>query len=219
MENNSWQAYDDFLFHGDLDRFAKLWARYDLFKKVIDIPGDIVECGVFQGTGVLYWARMVQVFNPLSRRKVIGFDTFSGYPDTDTGAQDLQAGDEFLKKTGYRGFPAADITGIAARLGLDRRVELIEGDALETIPDYVEKNHGFRIALLNLDFDIFKPTLAALKYLYPIVVPGGIIILDEYAVHEWGESGAVDEYFKGKVPLLKSLPWGFSPTAYMIKET
>jgi hypothetical protein len=75
-EKESWRTYDDFLMQGTLDRYTKLWARYELFQRVVDLPGDIVECGVLNGGGVLYWARLLQVFNPLSQRKVIGFDTF-----------------------------------------------------------------------------------------------------------------------------------------------
>jgi peroxiredoxin len=52
----------------------------------------------------------------------------------------------------------------------------------------------------------------------PLVVPNGIIVFDEYAVHQWGESKAVDEFFKDKNVVLKSLPWTFSPTAYLKKE-
>ena len=218
-EKKSWKAYDEFLQAGALDRFAKLWARYDLFKMVVDLPGDIVECGVFQGQGALYWARMVQVFNPLSRRKVIGFDTFRGYPDTMKDEQDIETSAAFIKRTQYGEGSPEKIMGAAAVLGLATRIELVKGDATKTIKAYVKKKSGFRVALLNLDFDIYEPTRAALESLYDIVVPGGVIAFDEFAVHEWGgESRAADEFFKGKGFTLKSFPWSFSPTAYVIKN-
>ncbi|MCP5104413.1 MAG: hypothetical protein GY950_13580, partial [bacterium] len=213
----SWKAYDDFLLIGEKDRFAKLWARYDLFKMVVDIPGDIVECGVLQGTGALYWARMIEIFNPLSRRKVIGFDTFEGYPDTMKGEQDIKAGEAFIKKTNYSGSSPEGLMETAKSLGLNHRIELVKGDATITIKKYAMKNVGFRAALVNLDFDIYEPTLSALEALYDRVVPKGIIVFDEYAVHEWGESQAADEFFKDNNVVLKTFPWGFSPTAYMIK--
>lgn len=218
-EKESWKAYDDFLLTGKLDRFAKLWARYDLFKMVVDLPGDIVECGVFQGTGVLYWARMIQAYNPLSRRKVIGFDTFEGYPDTMKGKQDIDSSEAFMKEADYSGISAAKIMEIARELGLDHRIELVRGDATNTIKEYVEEHGGFRAALVNLDFDIYEPTRAALESLYEIIVPRGIVVFDEYAVHEWGgESKAADEFFKDKNVVFKTFPWGFSPTAYMVKS-
>jgi predicted O-methyltransferase YrrM len=217
-DKESWRAYDDFLMYGTLDRYTKLWARYEMFKMIIDLPGDIVECGVFKGGGVLYWARLLQVFNPLSQRKVIGFDTFAGYSKTLTSKHDKKNSDSFVKTTQYTGSSPGDIMKTAASLGLDRWIELIKGDATKVIEEYVQKNTGFRAALGNLDFDIYEPTLAALENLYPLVVPNGIIVIDEYAVHQWGESKAVDDFFKDKNVVLKSLPWTFSPTAYLKKE-
>lgn len=46
-EQASWDTYNDFLMRGTLDRFTKIFARYELFKKIVDIPGDIVEGGGF----------------------------------------------------------------------------------------------------------------------------------------------------------------------------
>ncbi len=217
-EKESWKSYDDFLMYGALDRYTKLWARYELFKRVIDLPGDIVECGVLNGGGVLDWARLLRVFCPLAQRKVIGFDTFAGYPGSMKGEQDKKTSETFIKTTQYTGADPGQIMETAAALGLDRWIELVKGDATKTIKEYVQKNTGFRAAMLNLDFDIYEPTLAALEAIYPVVVPQGIIVFDEYAVHQWGESNAADEFFKDKKVVLKSLPWTFSPTAYIEKE-
>ncbi|MCP4213033.1 MAG: dTDP-6-deoxy-L-hexose 3-O-methyltransferase [bacterium] len=218
-EKASWQSYDEFLTTGTMDRYTKLWARYEFFKMVLELPGDIVECGVFQGTGALYWARMIELFNPTSRRKVIGFDTFEGYPETMKGEQDKKTSQDFISVTEYKGCTPDEIMGKAAKLGLEHRIELVKGDAVKTIKGYVEKNPGFRAALLNLDFDIHEPTMAALENIYPRIVPQGIVVFDEYAVHEWEESNAADLYFKGKNVVYKTLPWAFSPTAYLVKPT
>jgi len=61
-------------------------------------------------------------------------------------------------------------------------VELVKGDVRETIPDYVRSTPGLRISLLNLDVDLYEPTLIALEHLYPRVVSGGVVIVDEYAM-------------------------------------
>jgi cephalosporin hydroxylase len=214
----SWKLFDDFLLFGEKDRFAKLWARYELFKMVSNIPGDIVECGVLHGGGALYWARLVEIFNPVSRRKVIGFDTFEGYPKTMRYQQDIGSSSDLVKACNYQGKSPEDIMIIAKSLGLEKRLELIKGDAAITIQDYVRENIGFRAALVNLDFDIYEPTLAALEALYDRVVTGGVIVFDEYGVHEWSESQAVDDFLQDKEVQLRSFSWGFSPTAYMVKK-
>jgi hypothetical protein len=216
--SGTWDAYNDLLLRGPLDRFTKMWARYELFKHVIDLPGDIVEGGVFKGAGLLYWAKLIQVFNPLSRRRVVGFDTFAGYPKSTSHEYDRVKGAEFLKASNYEGASPEAIMAIAREVGLESRVEIIKGDAGTTMEQYVQKNPGFRVALMNLDFDTYDPTAAALKHFYPLVIPNGVIVFDEYAAREWGESNAVDEYFKGKNLTFRSIPWALSPGAYVVKK-
>lgn len=218
VSNNSWDAYNEFLLHGTLDRFTKILARYELFKRVVDIPGDIVECGVFKGTGVLFWAKMIQIFNPLSARRVVGFDTFDGFPEDTTTGYEKRSGDEFVLESSYESVSPESIMEIAKSQGLENRVELVKGDATHTIKDYIEKNPGFRVALLNLDFDVYSPTAASLHGLYPLVVPGGVVAFDEYAARGWGESDAADEYLKDLGVTYKSIPWALSPTAYFVKQ-
>jgi hypothetical protein len=215
---SAWDSYNDLLLRGPLDRFTKMWTRYELFKRVIDLPGDIVEGGVFKGAGVLYWAKLIQVFNPLSRRRVVGFDTFAGYPKTTSHEYDRTKGKEFLKNSNYKAVSPTDIMSIARKAGLENRVELIKGDAGRTMRNYVKANPGFRVALMNLDFDTYDPTAAALKHFYPLVVPNGVVVFDEYAAPEWGESNAVDRFFRGKDLIFRSFPWALSPAAYVVKK-
>lgn len=216
--SENWDSYNEFLQKGSLDRFTKILARYELFKQVVDLPGDVVECGVFKGTGVLYWAKLLQIFNPLSVKRVVGFDTFEGYPDSLAKDYDKKTGAGFVAQASYTGVSPEHILGLAKQAGLEKRVELVKGDASKTIKGYVDKNPGFRIALLNLDFDVYEPTMEALNALYPKVVPSGIIAFDEYALRGWGESDAVDEFFKDKHATYRTIPWALSPTAFVVKQ-
>jgi hypothetical protein len=165
-----------------------------------------VECGVFKGTGVLFWAKLLQIFNPLADRRVIGFDTFEGFPEDTTKAFEMARGEALVAESSYAPISPETIGAIAAEGGLARRVELVKGDATHTIPQYVEGNRGFRIALLNLDFDVYAPTKVALEVLFPLVVPGGVVIFDEYALRGWGESDAVDEYLADRGQQLRRVP-------------
>jgi hypothetical protein len=214
----SWDSFNDFLLYGSTDRFAKILSRYELFKRVIEVPGDIVECGVFKGTGVLFWAKLIQIFHPLSLRKVVGFDTFGEFPAT--GEVDRKFAAELCAEAAYQGADPAALMAIAAECGVRERIESIRGDATVTIREYVETHPGFRIALLNLDFDTYAPTRAALEALYDSVVPGGVVICDEYSLSGCSESDAVDDYVHAhglSAVRLRSLPWNLSPMAYFIK--
>src|SRR3954451_16114453 len=74
---------------------ARFLCRHELFKRVLDVNGAIVECGVFNGAGLFTWAQLANIFEPVNyNRRVIGFDTFDGFPDvSDSDGDDWQAGD------------------------------------------------------------------------------------------------------------------------------
>ena len=212
----SWDAYNDLLLHGDVDRFTKLLARYELYRMVIELPGDIVEGGVFKGAGLLYWAKLIEIFNPRTSRRVIGFDTFQGYPDSGREYERDNAR-AFERSTDYQPKGAESLAQIAQSQGLQQRIELVPGGVGSSVREYVQANPGFRIALLNLDFDTYDSTKAMLEACYELVVPRGVVVLDEYAARQWGESDAVDEFLKQKGIALRAFPWTHSPSAYFIK--
>ncbi len=214
MIESSFKAYNQFLFDALPDRLAKILARYELYKLIVDLPGDIVECGVFKGQGLLFWAKLIQIFNPMSQRKVIGFDTFNGVPESVSNHSDRSGSVSFKN---YGDVPDR-VLDAAEKQGFGGRIIIVPGDAAITIPKFVQDNRGCRIALLNLDFDVYEPTLSALKALYPIVVPEGLICFDEYAVHQWGESDAVDEFFEPLAFKPRAIPWTLSPTAFVRKS-
>jgi hypothetical protein len=112
-----------------------------------------------------------------------------------------------------------EITSVANMLNLSHRFRLISGDAIKTIPEFVQENRGLRFLLLNSDFDVYEPTAAAPKYLFPLLVPGGIVILDEYGNKGWGESDAVDAFFAGQTVRFERFGWSAGPGAYFVKQT
>lgn len=207
--------YDDFLAHTSLDRMQKILARYELMKLVSEVPGDIVECGVFRGSGIYTLAKIARLLTPHTGRRIIGFDFF----DTDRTARFKRKADKQVLDLHDKKF--ADKERILANLkelGIGN-VELIGGDVTLTTREYAETNLGCRIALLYLDVDNYEGTLAILKNLYPLVTPGGLVVFDEYGVRGHGESDAVHDYFKGKKEKLHSLTITNTPPAYLVKES
>ena len=167
---------------------------------------------------MLYWAKLIQIFHPLSLRKVVGFDTFGEFPAS--ADVDKEFATELCAEAAYQGADPAALMQVAAECGVSHRIELVPGDATATIREYVEAHPGFRIALLNLDFDTYAPTHAALEALYDSVVPGGVVICDEYSLSGCSESDAVDDYIRGhglSAVRLRSIPWNLSPMAYFTK--
>lgn len=218
---------EDFILYYRRVNFAEFLTHIEIFKKTIGLPGSIVECGVFKGVSLVTFTKLVEVYCPGDTlKRVIGFDTFKGVPSL--SEQDGAPNESRAKVVG--GWNAEEFYPILKRL-IDiaqedsiiprfKRVELIEGDVCKTVPEYVNKNPGLRISLLHLDLDMYEPTKVALEYLYPLVVSGGIVLLDEYAMDGFpGESAAFDEYFQGQRPILKKFPYISTPGGYFIKHS
>jgi len=206
--------------------FAKVLTHIEIFKKTIDLPGCIIECGVFKGMSLLTFIKLVEIFCPGDTlKRIVGFDTFTGF--TGLSKEDGLPNPDRDKVVGgwnsHEFLPVLEkviqITQKDSMIPRFKRVELVQGDVCKTIPEYVSQNPGLRISLLHLDMDVYEPTLTALQYLYPLVVSGGVVLLDEYAMDGFpGESAAFDEYFKGNRPVLKKFPYISTPGGYFIKQ-
>ncbi len=181
---------------------AYFMAKYEIFKKIINVNGSIVECGVFVGSGTLTWLHCSSILEPYNHtRKIIAFDTFSGFPGVDE--KDVQTGtSEHLVEGGLNTNPSmydelkelVKIHDANRPLSHINKVELIKGDACETIKKYTADNPHLLISLLYLDFDIYKPTKEALRGLLSRVVKGGIVAFDELNCKQYpGETIAMLE--------------------------
>ena len=131
--------------------------------------------------------------NPYSR-KLIGFDIFGEFPVPD-GESDSKFVEKFVSEAGD-GISVGEMRAALDRKGV-KNYELIPGDIVETLPDYVESHQELRIALLHIDVDVFEASEVILEQLFDRVVEGGVIVLDDYAKVE-GETRAVDDFIKGK---------------------
>lgn len=178
---------------------ARFLCRLDIFKRQLHIKGSILECGVHHGGGLMTWAHFSATLEPYNyHRKIIGFDTFEGFP-----AVAAQDGTSQYAHAGAFGEPydiAAELSGAIAEfddnrfLNAKQKVELVKGDANETIPRYLAENQHLLVSLLYLDFDIYQPTVTALSQLLPRIPKGGIIAFDEVNNPDWpGETLALLE--------------------------
>ncbi|MFP5448863.1 MAG: TylF/MycF/NovP-related O-methyltransferase [Alphaproteobacteria bacterium] len=205
--------------------FMKAFAHYEVFKLIEDMPGDIVECGVYKGASLLTFARFLETFSPGDRtRKVLGFDHFKGLADrSEKDGLDARVGNtaEGWNPAQFRDtlFSLVDAFNADSFVPQRPRVELIDGDVRQTAHAYVAEHPGLRIALLHLDMDLYEPTLEALKAFWPRILTGGVVLLDEYAIREWpGESEALEEFFDGAPPRIEKFGWASAPGGFFIKE-
>lgn len=180
----------------DRRNLTKALIRIELFKKIIDVPGCIVECGSYRGNGIGLYSLLSSILEPYNyNRKIISFDTFSGFKSVTTkDPTKAKLGD--LKDVNLRFLKSAlEISNLNRPIGHLDKVELVIGDACKEIPKYVKKNKSLIVSLLYLDFDIYKPTAIALKHLFNLVPKGGVVAFDEFAQKKWeGETIAAKEH-------------------------
>jgi hypothetical protein len=171
-----------------------LYFRH-MIEHLKDIPGDIVECGVSTGHGILYWALLCEL--TATNRVIWGFDSFSGFPASTEA--DRKADGSFEKQQ-YDYASAPEIVlkvltdGRVSAEFVTQSVRLVRGYFEETLHQY-----DGEIALLHLDCDLYESYTTCLNALYPKVMSGGIIMFDEYEDSNFpGAKRAIDEFFRDK---------------------
>lgn len=218
-----YKVFNEFIFSNDIKLIGKLLHRYDFFKMTKDLPGDIVEIGVFKGSGIATFSKFVDIYCPRSNKKILGFDIF----DDSTKEEILNKDGNFDKEKMNIVYSKVDkselsITSVEERLtnmNIDKKYMLVRGDVENTLPKFIKENPGFRVSLLYIDVDLERATYNAMIHLWDRLLPGGIIVFDEYEYHKFSESNGVEKFLKEKNINyeLKSTNW-MAPTAYIIKK-
>ena len=165
-------------------------TRYEIFKKILDVPGSIIECGVLFGGGLMTFAQLSAIFEHVNfERQIIGFDTFSGFPNL--SPIDKKHAGKLATKGAYGIDSFNDIMECVKLYDSNRflshfpKVQLVRGDATKTIPKYVENNPGLVVSLLYLDFLLYKPTKIALQNFVPRMPQGSLLVFNLVNEKHW----------------------------------
>lgn len=176
-----------------------------------DLPGAIVECGVWRGGSMLAVARTLLRLG-VTDRDLFLFDTFEGMsaPTDHDVAFDGQTAADALRSGSpgdlvHANAPLEGVREVLRSSGYDvHHIHFVQGMVEDTVPDAAPE----RIALLRLDTDWYESTRHELNHLYPRLADGGVLIIDDYG-HWQGARRAVDEYFAeiATPPLLNRLDY------------
>jgi len=176
-----------------IERVFALWqaVRYIEARR---IPGAFVECGVWRGGSAMCAALTLRSLGSLTR-EIWLYDTFSGMTassERDRTFSGVPAAHFQPARRAWHGVAAAEVRANLLSTGYpEDKIRLVEGDVRETLavhrPD--------RIALLRLDTDWYDSTRAEMEALFPLLVPGGVLIIDDYGDYA-GAKEAVDEYLE-----------------------
>lgn len=170
------------------------FALRELARHVQSIEGDVAECGSY--VGVSSWF----IANEICGADFFLFDSFEGLSSPSEKDQspesvqqweegDLSVGEAVIKK----------------RLSPFDNIHVMKG----WIPDRFVEVGGREFKLVHIDVDLYEPTLASLEFFYERMVPGGVIVMDDYGFENCpGAYAAANEFMKGKTESIVHLPTG-----------
>lgn len=168
-----------------------------LYRAIIPVHGVIMEFGVRWGQNVALFSNLRGIHEPYNyNRKIIGFDTFKGFPSV--AAEDgsrVQAGDYGVVENWMEELEGIlDFHTQNAPIPHKKKHELVRGDATEALPAYLKKHPETIVALAYFDFDLYVPTRDCLAAILPHLTKGSVLAFDELNMPEFpGETLAVRE--------------------------
>jgi len=174
---------------------SKILFYDEIIKKIINVPGSVLELGVQWGalTSLLY--NLTTIREPFNfRRKIVGFDTFSGFPIS--SLSDMEVGQGWKE---HDLAASADAKQIAERCldahqvfsGMSHmsRHEFVQGDVMESLPAWFETNPSETVALCIFDMDLGIPTRESMKHILRHSQKGTVLVFDEYSHPRFPEEG------------------------------
>jgi hypothetical protein len=182
--------------------FVKFLVMNELYERIKNIPGTLLEFGVWWGQNLVLLENLRAIHEPFNKQRVIiGFDTFSGYENfSDKDNQSAVFQDEsYRTQADYQLYLEKLLEiheGNNAFGHIRGNHKLIAGDVTKTAPKYFKDHPETIVAMAYFDIGIYKPTKSALEAIKPHLIPGSIILLDELT---WqggaGEAIAFKEVF------------------------
>jgi hypothetical protein len=187
-----WDYENGFYLTCETSRIGKFLNHLEIYNRIIHIPGDVLEFGVYKGASIVRLLSFRNLLENEFSRKVIGFDIFGKFP----GELKLNSDKDFVNRFENAGGPGISREELEMHLknkGFSN-FKLIEGDILKTIPEFLAANPSLKISLLHVDVDVYEPTKVILENFWNKIVKGGVLMFDDYGTVE-GETRAVDEFF------------------------
>ncbi len=193
----------------------------EIYQIIKQTHGVIMEFGVRWGRNLALYETLRGIYEPFNHnRKIIGFDTFSGFKSLNKkdGKSKIIKDGSFNVSKGYEFYLEDLLKKIKSENPVKNinNIELIKGKAEKKIKDYLKENKQTIISLAYFDFDIYHPTKICLKSIRDRLTKGSVIAFDELNVKDYpGETLALKEVLglrKHKIMQSK-----FSPTqSYII---
>lgn len=173
----------------------------ELYNKIINVHGIVVEFGVKWGVDLALFESFRGIYEPFNHsRKVVGFDTFTGFPSVHEkdGKSEIVTVNAHSTTKGYEDYlkKVLDYHEQESPISHIKKYQLIKGDATIEIDKFLKDNPETIIALAYFDFDIYEPTKKCLEAIKEHLTKGSVVGFDELNTHDFpGETLALKEVF------------------------
>ena len=181
--------------------FARYLLMNELYKKIVDVQGIIIEFGCRWGQNLALLQTLRGIYEPFNfQRKILGFDTFAGFPSVSQkdGSKALVAEGNFSVTLGYEKYLEQVLACQEQESPISqiRKFEVIKGDAPVELRKYLQANPQTIIAFAYFDFDLYEPTKKCLELIKDHLTKGSILGFDELNCPTFpGETAALKEVF------------------------
>jgi hypothetical protein len=170
---------------------GRLIAHYELFRKISHLNGFIVKCGITVDEGFARFSMFREMMGNKEEQRMIAFEKFEPtFQEVVTRDGEIA----FELQEGRSASSTAERHRELIERGSIENVEFIPGDVADAIPNYLIQTPELKLALLNIDVDDYESTITALEFLYPRLMPGGVLIIDNFYKY-LGEYKAIKDYF------------------------
>jgi hypothetical protein len=167
-----YELIDHFPLYCGIMTLSKCLAISEIVRKILNLPGHIIEFGCHKGSNLMLISKLIQLFQPHQYKYVYGFESFEGL-QTFSNKDDVSE-----KLRGRYSGSKRIIEKMIDLYDMNDYVHIIEGDAIETIPKFEKDNPHLLFSLAYLDFDLYEPTIKALRFIKNRIVSGGLIAFD-----------------------------------------
>lgn len=157
---------------------------HEMYQHILDVHGVVMEFGVRWGRNLALYESLRGIYEPFNHnRKIIGFDTFEGFPSVDKkdGSDEIISVGAYNVTRGYDDYlvKVLDYHEQESPISHIKKYELVKGDASEGIVRYLGLHPETIVALAYFDFDIYKPTKDCLEAIRGCLTKGSVIGFDE----------------------------------------
>ena len=188
-KQNIWPIVDNWPLYVGTSNFARVLTITELLRDTLTVPGDIAEFGSWNGSNLMLMAKFIKIYNPNCNKIVRCFDSFEGLTTFDP--KDGEASNDI---GAYKGNLEV-LKSMIELYDLVDDVSIHKGLIQNTLPSLISQNPQISFSFVYLDTDLYEPTKLILEEIAERIMPGGMIVFDQWNDERWpGEGMAANEF-------------------------